>query len=280
MLLVVLGAVPGYGGAARAVHSTSLAPGLSHEVWTMSGERIHVARRAAGPPVRVQLVQAHDALTDGPATTSSMCRRTRGCQIAVNGDVFVADGPVGAVVADRRMVRSPRPNHDQLSLEPLRATTAGLGEAGWSGSVARDGHDPLPLDGVNVALAAEQPVPPTRQNVGVHPVLLRDGRTAAGRRPAPVQHTRAASPAGAVAGATARRAAGGFVCAGALVSWLRVVTGSPVERDGRAPPAERLRLSLHYGRAAAAPFGRIRLLHSPGDRTCARGIGPAQGGEA
>lgn len=232
VLLVVLGTAPAHAGAARAVGSTALAPGLTHEVWSLPGERtsVHVARRDAGSPVRVQLVQAHDALTSGLETTSSMCRRTRGCQIAVNGDFFGADGPVGAVVAEGRMARSPRPNHEQLSLEPLRVTTRGLGEAGWTGSVARDGHEPLLLDGVNVALAADRLVLYTSQYGAATPpctcveVALSETGTTAGALGRPAVMTLAGRRSGGT-----RLTAGAAVLAGAGAS------GSALEALASAP---------------------------------------------
>lgn len=156
MLLLVLAGSPALGEEVpRAVASTTVAPGLTHEVWALpdSTARVHVARRTADSPVRMQLVQAHDAVADGPETTSSMCRRTRGCRLAVNGDFFGADGPLGAVVVGGRMLRSPRPDHEQVSLEPLRSTVRGLGDGGWAGAVERPGgRDPLRLDGLNVPL--------------------------------------------------------------------------------------------------------------------------------
>ena len=145
---------------ARVVAAVVAAPGLVHETWVVPGASaaVHVARRDAGSPVRLRLVQAHDGIGRGLETPSAMCRRTRGCRIAVNGDFFTPSGaPVGAVVVDGRMLRSPRPDHEQLSLDPLRVSTGGLDDGGWSGEVQRGAdRPPLRLSGVNVGRAPGQ----------------------------------------------------------------------------------------------------------------------------
>ena len=145
---------------ARVVAAVVAAPGLVHETWVVPGgsAAVHVARRDVGSPARLRLVQAHDGVGRGLETPSSMCRRTRGCRIAVNGDYFTPAGaPVGAVVVDGRMLRSPRPGHAQLSLDPLRVSASGLGDGGWSGEVQLpDGRPPLRLSGVNVGRAPGQ----------------------------------------------------------------------------------------------------------------------------
>lgn len=144
------------GPAVRPVAAVVSAPGLVQETWAVPGASaaVHVARRDAGSPVRLQLVQARDAIDRGPETTSAMCRRTEGCRLAVNGDFFAPAGaPRGAVVVGGRMLRSPRPDHEQLSLEPLRVTSPGLGDGGWSGEVQLpDDRPPLRLSGLNTDL--------------------------------------------------------------------------------------------------------------------------------
>jgi hypothetical protein len=140
------------------VTTAPLAAGVVHEVWPVdgSGARIHLARIAAGPSTRLAVVQARGGLVGGRETPSSMCRRTRGCRVALNGDFYTADGPVGGVVAGGRMLRSPRPDHEQLSLEPLRVTTDGWGQDGWFGQVQPSSGEPMDMDGVNVALGPDQ----------------------------------------------------------------------------------------------------------------------------
>lgn len=139
-------AVPAHGSPGRQrLAATALAPGVAHEVWSSGSAavQVHLARVDAGRPLRV--VQAAGDLA-GRETTSSICRRTRGCAVAINGDFFTADGPVGGVVSDGRLLRSPSRPHEQLSLRPLRAT-AGLD---WRGVLRSPDGAELTLDGVNV----------------------------------------------------------------------------------------------------------------------------------
>lgn len=149
---------PSAQAAAEPVASTPLAHGVAHEVWPVHGStaRIHVARVAPGARARLAVVQARGGLAGGLETPSSICQRTRGCRVALNGDFFTPDGPRGAVVTAGRMLRSPRPDHEQLSLEPLRATTAGLGRDGWFGQVQPAQGGPMTLHGVNVAPGPDQ----------------------------------------------------------------------------------------------------------------------------
>ncbi len=160
LLFAVVSAAPAALGddSSRKVSSAALAPGLAYEKWAVAGSsaKAHVARIAGGSSTQLRVVQAEGRLERGRETTSSMCARTTGCKIAVNGDFFGKDGPVGGVVIDGRMLRSPDPHHEQLSLQPLRATTSGLGGGGWSGTVERDGSPTLPVHGVNVSLATDQ----------------------------------------------------------------------------------------------------------------------------
>jgi hypothetical protein len=144
--------------AAGPLSSTPLASGVAHEVWAVPGStaRIHAARLAPGARARLAVVQARGGLAGGLETPSSMCARTRGCRVALNGDFFGADGPRGAVVTAGRLLRSPRPDHEQLSLQPLRATTQGFGADGWFGQVQPAQGEPMVLHGVNVAPGADQ----------------------------------------------------------------------------------------------------------------------------
>jgi hypothetical protein len=214
--------------------------GLVHEVWEVPGSTgpVHVARRTAGAAVRLQLVQASDTAVGGLETTTSMCRRTPGCQVAVNGDFFTPDGaPVGAVVVGGRMLRSPRPDHEQLSLEPLRATQQGLGDGGWAGRVERSGGgQPLPLDGVNVPLAAGQLVLYTAQHGAATPACTcvevrlaeQAGPLAVLDRPEPVVVTGEGSGSSPLRPGTAVLAGEG-ASAAALADLLAAAQGSPEE---------------------------------------------------
>jgi hypothetical protein len=150
---------PAAHGSSGPLTSRPLAAGVAHEVWAVEGStaRIHTARLAPGARVRLAVVQARGGLAGGLETPSSMCARTRGCRVALNGDFFTpGHGPRGAVVTAGRMLRSPRADHEQLSLQPLRATTAGLGSDGWLGQVQPAQGGPMALAGVNVPLGAGQ----------------------------------------------------------------------------------------------------------------------------
>ena len=143
-------AVPAHGQPLQQrLVTAALAPGVTHEFWSAgtSSARVHLARIDAGSAAALRVVQAPGGVRTGRETTTALCRRTRGCVAAINGDFFTADGPVGGVISDRRLLRSPNPQHEQLSLRPLRATS-GLG---WQGVLrAPDGAE-VRVDGVNVA---------------------------------------------------------------------------------------------------------------------------------
>lgn len=80
--------------------------------------------------------------------TSSMCARIH-CVVAVNGDFFADTGqPVGAVVADDRLLRSPNAKHHQLILAPDGALSTG--QIGWRGALVPSDLQQLELNGVNV----------------------------------------------------------------------------------------------------------------------------------
>jgi hypothetical protein len=80
--------------------------------------------------------------------TSSMCARI-GCLVAVNGDFFADTGePVGAVVANDRLLRSPNAKHHQLIEAP--DGTFSTGQIAWRGALVPSDLQQLALDGVNV----------------------------------------------------------------------------------------------------------------------------------
>src|SRR5688572_13783515 len=99
-----------------------LAPGLEHITLVRRQPPlvVHVARVASGAPLELRAVLSNDAVAGpGPRLerTSAMCQRV-GCLVAVNGD-FAAMGteqPIGAMVADGELVRSPGAPHHQLTV--------------------------------------------------------------------------------------------------------------------------------------------------------------------
>ena len=57
-------------------------------------------------------------------TTSSMCGRV-GCIVGVDGDFHTDGAPVGGVISDGRMMRSPNPARPQLTVTRDGHLTAG-----------------------------------------------------------------------------------------------------------------------------------------------------------
>ena len=112
---------------------------------------VHVATRTAGSPAELRVVLSNEAVAGAEPRlerTSSMCARIR-CLVAVNGDFFATTGqPVGAVVADDQLLRSPNAKHHQLIEAPDGALSTG--QIGWRGSLVPSDLQQLELDGVNI----------------------------------------------------------------------------------------------------------------------------------
>ena len=137
----------------RVVRSHELAPGLLQAtlVRTNPAEVVTLAVRTADSPTQLRVVLSNGAVAGPQPTlekTSSMCARID-CIVAVNGDFFTdATGqPVGAVIADDQLLRSPNPKHHQLSEAPSGALAAG--PMTWRGSIVPSDLQPLALTGVN-----------------------------------------------------------------------------------------------------------------------------------
>jgi len=145
--------VPGY----RTEEVRSLAPGVEYRrlVRPEGPVVVHVValRKDAGLVLRAVL--SNDRVAGAPVQerTTAMCQRVR-CVAAVNGDfAFPSGEPIGAVVAGGQMLRSPVPSHHQLSVSPAGELVAGT--LGWSAQFVPSDLRPLPVQGVNVARAAE-----------------------------------------------------------------------------------------------------------------------------
>lgn len=137
----------------RVDHVEHPAPGVVHEVHVRDRPEqvVHVTRVAPGAPVELRAVLSNDAVAEQPGLerTSAACARV-GCVAAVNGD-FVLPGteqPLGAVVVDGEMARSPSPQHLQLRLGDDGRLSAG--ELAWSGQLMPTDLHALRIDGVNV----------------------------------------------------------------------------------------------------------------------------------
>jgi hypothetical protein len=134
--------------------STVLAPGVTHVRLTRAAPPlvVNVARIAPDAPVTLRTVLSNEQVA-GTAPllerTSSMCARVN-CVVAVNGDFATvgSDQPIGGVITDGQLLRSPSDTHHQLSITGDGHFSAGTFE--WSGSLVPTDLRPLRLDAVNV----------------------------------------------------------------------------------------------------------------------------------
>ena len=112
---------------------------------------VHVAVRRSGSPAELRVMLSNDALAEPEPRlerTSSMCARVK-CLVAINGDFYANTGqPVGGVVADDRLLRSPNGKHHQLIQAP--DGTLSTGQIEWRGRLVPSDLQQLELDGVNV----------------------------------------------------------------------------------------------------------------------------------
>ncbi len=98
---------------------------------------------------------ARHAVDNGVQTPSSMCRTTRGCVAAVNGDFFAMTPPgtpdpadaVGGVIRDCVILHTPQISHQQVDLN-AHTVSQGLG---WSSVVDVNGVN-VPIDAINQEL--------------------------------------------------------------------------------------------------------------------------------
>ncbi|MEX2556035.1 MAG: phosphodiester glycosidase family protein [Actinomycetota bacterium] len=135
-----------------------VAPGLIHYqlVRRNPATVVNVAWQDAGAPGEFRVVLSNEAVAGykpRAELTSDMCKRIA-CLIAVNGDFFAGEGqPVGAVLSEGRLMRSPNPKHHQLSRSA--DGTLETGTLSWRGTVVPTDLQPIELDGVNVTREAE-----------------------------------------------------------------------------------------------------------------------------
>jgi hypothetical protein len=138
-----------------------LAPGVEHLRFVRPQPPlvVNVARISQGAPVTLRAVLSNERLAGSAPLlerTTSMCLRVR-CIVGVNADFFSVGGqPLGGLVTDGQLLRSPSSTHHQLSV-----TREGKLEAGnfdWSGKLVPTDLRPLELDAVNVPRTADKVV--------------------------------------------------------------------------------------------------------------------------
>lgn len=141
---------PGYRIAVNRV----LAPGLRRVqlVRNDPAQVVNIAVRSPDSPVKMRVVLSNDTVAGAePLTerTSTMCARVD-CLVAINGDFFgiLSGQPVGAVIADDQLLRSPNGKHHQLSESATGALSTGQLE--WRGALVPSDLQQLAFDGVNV----------------------------------------------------------------------------------------------------------------------------------
>jgi hypothetical protein len=139
--------------------TTAIHEGVEHIMLTAAdpAESVHVARVAPGAPVALKAVSAYDAIphrTREHELPSDMCRRVA-CIAGINGDFHdpSSNQPLGGVVSGGRLLRSPRPGYDQVTL--ATDGTLHAGPLGWSGSLSGGGGAPVKLTGLNVDRGAD-----------------------------------------------------------------------------------------------------------------------------
>lgn len=117
----------------------------------------YVARIGPGAPASLRAVSANDKVThhgEDLELPSSMCRRV-GCVVGVNADFHYANHePVGGVVSDGRMLRSPVSSHAQLSLTRAGGLVASPLE--WSAILRTSDGGALGLGGINISRGSDQ----------------------------------------------------------------------------------------------------------------------------
>ncbi|MBW3614016.1 MAG: phosphodiester glycosidase family protein [Actinobacteria bacterium] len=135
------------------VATEQVAPGLTHTTIRRRApdQVVHVGRVAPGSGLRLRAVLSNDEVSgEAPRLerTSSMCQRVR-CLVAVNAD-FAPVGPnepVGGMVVDGRVVRTPVPTHHQLVVPPDGTPT--IDPLDVKAQLVPTDLRPLPLDGIN-----------------------------------------------------------------------------------------------------------------------------------
>ena len=185
----------------------------------------HVARILPNAPVDFRLVNADDKVSASHRDlelTSSMCGRVR-CVVGVNGDFHKLGVPVGGIVSDGRMLKSPDPGRAQLTV-----TTQGdlvAGPLSWTGTLTA-------ADGVQIPVTAVNTAPPTN-GLALYTPAFGASTPLTARTELLVK---APASIGAVNKVTDLEVTGLRVGAGPIPSDGAVLSGT-IHRDARAPDA-------------------------------------------
>ena len=142
----------------RVAERATIAEGLVHYrlVRKDPATVVNVAWQTAQAPNQLRVVLSNEAVSGyepRAELTSHMCERLR-CLVAINGDFFAGEGePIGAVLADGQLMRSPNPKHHQLSYNAEGSFATG--PMTWRGTLVPTDLTPLELDGLNTIRSAD-----------------------------------------------------------------------------------------------------------------------------
>lgn len=143
----------------RLVSSEEVAPGLDHLLLEKEKPRrvVHIARMSTSSALRLGVVVSGNAVAGPPPTlerTSSMCVRVD-CLVAVNGDFYnlTTGEPIGGVISQGEMVRSPNSHHHQLA---IAAGAFNARTIDWTARLVPTDLRELSINGVNVERGENQ----------------------------------------------------------------------------------------------------------------------------
>ena len=150
-------ATVGVPAGASVAAREELAPGVKHVTFQGNDLSAHVAVIEPDAPVALRTVLAEDRIGGALERPSAMCARV-GCLLAVNGDYTLPDTtvPVGGVVRDGVLLRSPSPTHHQLVIGRDGGLAAGT--IAMRGRVASTDLRSFAIDGVNRPREADEVV--------------------------------------------------------------------------------------------------------------------------
>ena len=135
----------------RVTARDTLAKGLQHISLRARGHdlAVNVATFGLNAPVELRAVPSYGRIAGDGARlerTSAICARVD-CLVAVNGDFYREQLPVGAVAAGGVLLRSPNRKHHQVYVTQDGAL--GAGQLKWKGRLVATDLSKLRLDGLN-----------------------------------------------------------------------------------------------------------------------------------